>query len=68
MALKHISAFLPQSAREFAAAHDKYLNPPDDSEDDLLDEDGGYEQRRQRQIDLEDWQAETLRQKQECEE
>jgi len=39
----------------------------DYAEDDLLDEDGGYEQRRQRRIDLEDWQAETLRQKQECE-
>ena len=40
----------------------------DYDEDDLMDEDSGYEQRRQRQIDLEDCVVETLRQKQECEE
>ena len=48
---------------------DRHLDPPEEwDEDDELDEDGGYEQRRQRQIDLEDYQAETLRQKQECDE
>jgi hypothetical protein len=56
------------SSRAFAAAHDRYLEPPEeecictDDEMDLADI------ARQRRIDREEWLAETLRQKQECEE
>jgi hypothetical protein len=57
------------SDRDFAAAHDRYLEPPeemyDDSEDDEMDL---ADIRRQKELDREDWQAETLRQRQECEE
>jgi hypothetical protein len=52
--------------RQFAAAHDRYLEPPeeefDDSEDDEMDL---ADIERQAQIDREDWQAERLRQRQE---
>ena len=56
--------------RQFAAAHDRHLDPPDDEEErpDCEDEDRAYEQMKQRRIDEEDWLAETLRQRQECEE
>lgn len=54
------------SDRQFAAAHDRYLDPPDEE----FDDEGGDEMdladiERQAQIDHEDWQAERLRQKQE---
>ena len=52
--------------RQFAAAHDRYLEPPDegfdDSEDDEMDL---ADIERQAQIDREDWLAERLRQRQE---
>ena len=56
--------------RQFAAAHDRYLDPTDDEEErpDCEDEDRAYEQMKQRRIDEEDWLAETMRQRQECEE
>lgn len=56
--------------RQFAAAHDRYLDPPDHEEErpDCEDEDRVYEQMKQRRIDEEDWLAETMRQRQECEE
>ena len=55
--------------RQFAAAHDRYLDPQDDEEErpDCEDEDRAYEQMKQRRIDEEDWLAETMRQRQECE-
>jgi hypothetical protein len=57
------------NSHDFAAAHDRYLEPPeemyDDSEDDEMDL---ADIRRQKELDREDWQAETLRQRQECEE
>ncbi|MBP8789590.1 MAG: hypothetical protein KBH41_19420 [Azonexus sp.] len=56
--------------RQFAAAHDRYLDPPDYEEErpDCEDEDRAYEEMKQRRIDEEDWLAETMRQRQECEE
>ena len=41
--------------RQFAAAHDRYLDPPDDEEErpDCEDEDRAYEQMKQRRIDEE---------------
>ncbi len=55
--------------RQFAAAHDRYLDPPNDEEErpNFEDEDRAYEQMKQRRIDEEDWLAETMRQRQECE-
>ncbi len=56
------------SQQQFDAAHDQYLEPPDyDERPDCEDEDREFEEAKQRRIDEEDWQAETLRQKQECE-
>lgn len=53
--------------RQFAAAHDAYLEPPDDEdEDDLPDEDTLASIWKQQQRDREDYLAETLRQRQEC--
>jgi hypothetical protein len=54
------------SDRDFAAAHDRYLEPPDEGDDDGEDDEMDLADiERQKQIDQEDWQAETLRQKQE---
>lgn len=54
------------SDRQFAAAHDRYLEPPDEKfEDEGGDEMDLADIERQRRIDHEDWQAESLRQKQE---
>jgi hypothetical protein len=56
------------SDRDFAAAHDRYLEPPDEDCDDGEDDEMDLADiARQKQIDKEDWQAETLRQKQEDE-
>lgn len=51
--------------REFAAAHDRYLNPPDEDFDEEVDECDLADIERQKRIDKEDWQAETYRQRQE---
>lgn len=52
--------------RQFAAAHDRYLEPPDDEDgEETLDEMDLADIERQNQIDHEDWQAEQYRQKQE---
>ena len=64
---------MTMSDRRFAAAHDRYLEPPeydddgttDDERPDCEDEDRAYEEMKQRRIDEEDWQAERLRQRQE---
>ena len=53
--------------RQFTAAHDRYLDPPDEGPEDE-DEDSAYDTDRQRRIDEEDWLAETMRKRQECEE
>lgn len=46
------------SDRQFAAAHDRWLEPPDDEpEDEEQDEMDLADQRRQRQLDEEDFQA-----------
>jgi hypothetical protein len=56
-------------SRSFAAAHDRYLEPPEEMYDDSeADEMDLADIRRQKELDREDWQAETLRQRQECEE
>jgi hypothetical protein len=51
--------------RQFAAAHDKWLEPPDEDEDDLpeMDDMDFADIARQRKLDEEDWQAEKIRQK-----
>ena len=50
--------------RDFARAHDAYLEPPDEEdEDDIPDEDALQDIRRQRRLDEEDWIAEKIRQK-----
>ena len=58
------------NSREFAAAHDRYLEPEDDRQDDSLpdDEMDLADIARQKRLDHEDWEAETLRQRQECDE
>lgn len=53
------------NSRQFDAAHDRYLEPPDEEFDDTTDEMDRADIERQNQIDYEDWQAERLRQKQE---
>jgi len=53
--------------RQFAAANDRYLEPPDEDFDEEGDEMDLADIVRQRRIDREEWLAETLRQKQECE-
>lgn len=53
------------NSRQFAAAHDRYLDPPDEEFDDTTDEMDLADIERQAQIDREDWQAERLRQRQE---
>lgn len=57
---------MAMSDRQFAAAHDRYLDPPDEE----FDDEGGDEMdladiKRQAQIDHEDWMAERHRQRQE---
>lgn len=53
--------------RQFAAAHDRWLEPSDEDFDDSEDDEMDLASiARQAQIDHEDWQAETLRQRQEC--
>jgi len=56
--------------RQFAAAHDRYLEPEDDRQDDSPEDDEMdlADIARQKRLDREDWEAETLRQKQECDE
>ena len=52
--------------RQFAAAHDRYLEPPDEEFDDTTDDEMDLADiQRQNQIDHEDWLAERLRQRQE---
>ncbi len=56
------------NGREFAAAHDRWLEPPEEGPENSAyetDEDFAYDTDRQRRIDEEDWRAETLRQRQE---
>lgn len=53
------------SDRQFAKAHDRWLEPPDDDDFDGTDECDLADIERQRKIDEEDWQAERLRQRQE---
>ena len=49
--------------RQFAAAHDRLLEPPDEEFDDTTgDEMDLADIQRQNQIDREDWLAERLRQ------
>lgn len=56
---------MAMSDRQFAAAHDRYLEPPDDAREGAWDEMDLADIERQNQIDKEDWQAERLRQRQE---
>lgn len=52
--------------RQFAAAHDRWLEPPDEEFDDTTDDEMDLADiQRQKRIDHEDWQAERLRQRQE---
>ena len=51
--------------RQFDAAHDRYLEPPDDDGEETLDEMDLADIERQAQIDHEDWMAERHRQRQE---
>lgn len=52
--------------RQFAAAHDRLLEPPDEEFDDTTDDEMDLADiQRQNQIDKEDWQAERLRQERE---
>ncbi len=52
--------------RQFAAAHDRYLEPPEEEFDDNTDDEMDLADiERQNQIDYEDWLAEQHRQKQE---
>ncbi len=53
--------------RQFNSAHDRLLEPPDEDFDDD-DEIDIAELHKQQQRDREDWLAETMRQRQECEE
>mgnify|MGYP007040124529 CR=1 FL=1 len=53
------------SDRQFAAIHDRYLDPPDEKLDDTPDEMSLADIERQNRIDHEDWLAERLRQRQE---
>ena len=51
------------NSRQFAAAHDRYLDPPDKEFDDTTDDEMDLAAiKRQAQIDREDWQDERLRQ------
>lgn len=43
--------------REFAAAHDRYLDPPDFDDDREEAEDSAYDLARQRRIEEEDYAA-----------
>ena len=55
--------------RRFAAMHDRHLDPPDEDFDDSDDDEIDIaELHKQQQRDREDWLAETMRQRQECEE
>jgi len=56
------------NAREFAAAHDRWLEPPEDAPEDDGDPDHRHDRQRQLQLEIEEYQAEVLRQRQECEE
>jgi hypothetical protein len=56
------------NSHDFAAAHDRYLEPPEEADEPEDDEMDLADIRRQKELDREDWQAETLRQRQECEE
>lgn len=51
--------------RAFNRAHDKWLEPPDEDFDEEIDECDLADIERQKRIDREDWQAETLRQRRE---
>lgn len=55
------------SDRQFAAAHDRYLDPPDEEFDDTteVDEMDLADIERQNKIDHEEWLAERLRQERE---
>lgn len=56
---------MAMSDRQFAAAHDKLLEPPDEEFDDTTDEMDLADIERQNKIDHEDWLAERLRQERE---
>lgn len=57
---------MAMSDRQFAAAHDRYLDPPDDEFDDTTDDEMDLASiHKQEQRDHEDWLAEQYRQKQE---
>ena len=52
--------------RQFAAAHDRYLEPPDEEFDDTTDDEMDLAAiQHQAQVDHEDWLAERLRQERE---
>lgn len=53
------------SDRQFAAAHDRLLEPPDEDDDGTTDEMDLADIERQNKIDREDWLAERLRQERE---
>lgn len=55
--------------RRFSAMNDRHLDPPDEDVDDGEDAETDLaELYKQQQRDREDWLAETMRQRQECEE
>ena len=57
---------MEMSDRQFAAAHDRYLEPPDEKFDDTTDDEMDLADiERQARLDEEDWLAEQYRQKQE---
>ena len=56
---------MAMSDRQFAAAHDKLLEPPDEEFDDTTDEMDLADINRQAQIDHEEWLAERHRQERE---
>lgn len=53
------------NSRQFDAAHDRYLEPPDDDGDEAGDEMDLADIERQNQIDKENWLAETWAQNRE---
>lgn len=53
---------MAMSDRQFAAAHDRLLEPPDEDDDGTTDEMDLAAIRLQAQVDHEDWLAERLRQ------
>lgn len=57
---------MAMSDRQFAAAHDRYLEPPDEEVDDTTDDEMDLADiHKQEQRDREDWLAEQYRQRKE---